>query len=102
MHERRDEIFSLTKDAGGLGYILLIWGRRKLWQKGERERQGVRLREGSGWEREEEVKGGDDDGWECRFWVERQADQPDSESLTSKDTSQSAPGVAVGTSEEWS
>jgi hypothetical protein len=44
----------------------------------------VRWREGSGWEREDEVKGGDDDGWECRFWVERQ----------SKHTSQTATRTA--------
>lgn len=35
----------------------------------------MRWREGSGWESEDEVKGGDDDGWECRFWVERQSKQ---------------------------
>jgi hypothetical protein len=56
--------------------ILLNWGRRKLWQK-ERERKENGEVEGREWLGERrQVKGGDDDGWECRFWVQRQSKQP--------------------------
>jgi hypothetical protein len=37
MHETRDEIFSVTKDAGGLGYIIKL-GAKKALAKRERKK----------------------------------------------------------------